>query len=96
MHKTKTCPRCMNMVLRWINDLTPHVNLTLVQLHQLIEEFETKAQVTSYKKLLVHITKVRRKISWEQNLPFKMDMEKNMKVNISHHHVSPNPRIDFR
>ena len=57
---------------------------------------ETKAKVTSYNKnLLVHITKVRRKTSWEQNLPSKMDMEKNMKVNISHHHVSPTPIRDL-
>ena len=89
------CPRFMNMVLRWINDLTPHVNLTLVQLHQLIEEFETKAQVTNYKYLLVHITKAMRKTSWEQNIHSKMDMEKNRKVNINHHHVSPTPISDL-
>ena len=89
MRLVKMCPRCMTMVLRWNNDLTPLINPELIKLHYNNEDLENKAQVTSYKKLLVHITKVRRKTSWEQNLPSKMDMEQNMKVNISHHHVSP-------
>ena len=95
MRLMKMCPRCMTMVLRWNNDIKPPLNLELVQLNHIIEALETKAQITSYKNLLVHITKVRRKTSWEQNLPSKMDMEKNMKVNISHHHVSPTPRSDL-
>ena len=93
----KMCPWCMNMLLSLIKSLKHPFNIDLVKFHHMITEaLGTKDQVTSYKNLLVHIAKVRRKTSWEQNLLSKMDMEKNMKLNIIHHHVSPTTRSDLR
>ena len=99
MKDNEMYPSYMIMVLRWINALTPPLKQKLVQLiPKIIEALETKAQVTSYnRKLYLSIeNKVRRKTTWEQNLPSKMDMEKNMKVNIIHHHVTPSPRCYLR
>ena len=92
----KMCPMCMNMVLSCINGITTPINPKLVQLKHIIEALATKAQVISYKNLFFHKNKVRRKTSWEQTIPSKMDMDQNMKVNISHHHVSPTPRRDLK
>ena len=84
----KVCPR-------WYDALTLPINPDFVTTSKL-EALESKVQVTSYKTLFVHITKVRRKTTWEKKLPSKMEMEKNMKVNISHHHMTPTPRSDLR
>ena len=43
------------MVLRWISALTPQIKPNLVQIKHIIESLETKAQVTSYKNVFVHI-----------------------------------------
>ena len=79
----------MIMVLRWITALTPPLKPNLVQLiPKIIEALETKAQVTSYnRKLYLSIeNKVRRKTTWEQNLPSKMDMDPKYE---SEYHPSP-------
>ena len=44
----------MIMVLRWISAIKPPLKPKLVQLKHIIEAFEPKAQVTSYKNLFVH------------------------------------------
>ena len=79
----------------WYDDITPPLCQTWCNYITLMRPWQVKLKSPLTKNLFVHIKKVRRKILWEQNLPSKIDMEKNMKVNISHHHVSPTPRIDL-